>query len=441
MLAEFVWIGWLDGGIVLAAALCAMSCALLGNFMVLRKMSMMGDALSHAVLPGLAAAFLLTGSRGSVVMLLGAVIVGVLTAMLTQLIQQLGRVDEGASMGVVFTSLFALGLILIRRAADQIDLDPGCVLYGVLEGVPLDTIMIGSIEIPRVTAVLSAMLFVNVLFVGAFYKELKISSFDPGLATTLGIDANIMHYLLMTLVAATTVASFEAVGSILVVAMLIVPPAAAHLLSDRLGVMILLSLAIAAASAFLGHLSAIAVPSWFGYGSTTTSGMMAAVAGFIFLGVLLGSPRHGVVSKLIHRAMLSLRIICEDILGLLYRLEERHSAQTAVGIAQLRQSLMAGPVLAWIATRHLQRQGKLEAQGAGYRLTDTGRDDARLLLRSHRLWETYLVEQVDVPADHTHGPAEQLEHVTGPAMRQKLTETTAGPQLDPQGKAIPGERE
>lgn len=441
MLAEFVWIGWLDGGIVLAAALCAMSCALLGNFMVLRKMSMMGDALSHAVLPGLAAAFLITGSRGSIVMLLGAVIVGVLTALLTQLIQQLGKVDEGASMGVVFTSLFALGLILIRRAADNIDLDPGCVLYGVLEGVPLDTIAIGSIEIPRVTAVLAVMFAINVAFVAVLYKELKITSFDPGLATTLGINANVMHYLLMTLVAATTVASFEAVGSILVVAMLIVPAAAAHLLTDRLGVMILLSLVIAAASAFLGHLSAIAVPSWFGYGSTTTSGMMAAVAGLIFLGVMLASPRHGVLSKMIHRALLGVRIVGEDILGLLYRLEERRAAPAAVGLGELRQVLMAGPLMAWTAAWWLRRRGRLVAQGRGYQLTEAGRDDARTLLRSHRLWETYLAEQLNMPADHTHESAERLEHVTGPDLRQKLSETASRGVLDPQGKRIPDERQ
>src|SRR5688572_23663428 len=159
------------------AVLSALSCALLGNFMVLRRMSMMGDALSHAVLPGLAAAFLITGSRNSVAMLIGAAIVGILTALLTELIRKMGKVDESASMGVVFTSLFAVGLIMIRQAADHVDLDPGCVLYGQLEAVGLavqagDVMTIGPLVLPRVVAVLGIMFVANVAFVLLCYKEL-----------------------------------------------------------------------------------------------------------------------------------------------------------------------------------------------------------------------------------------------------------------------------
>ena len=145
----FSWHWGLDGWIVAAGILCAMSCALLGNFLVLRRMSMMGDAISHAVLPGLAIAFLVTNSRESLPMFIGAAIVGVLTALFTQWINRFGRVEESASMGVVFTSLFAIGLILIVRAADHVDLDPGCVLYGAIEMVPLDIRNVFGFEIPR----------------------------------------------------------------------------------------------------------------------------------------------------------------------------------------------------------------------------------------------------------------------------------------------------
>jgi manganese/zinc/iron transport system permease protein len=154
-----------------------------------------------------------------------------------------------------------------------------------------------ELEVPRAALVLSGVLLVNVFFVVCFFKELRISSFDPELATTQGINANLMHYLLMTLVAVTTVAAFEAVGSIIVIAMLIVPAAAAHLLTDRLGIMVVISAILAAFSAVLGHMSALIVPGWFGFESTSTSGMMAVMAGLIFAAVLLFAPRYGVLMK------------------------------------------------------------------------------------------------------------------------------------------------
>lgn len=296
----------IDTWIVIIGMLAAGSCALVGNFLVLRRMSMMGDAISHAVLPGLAIAFLVTGARSSVMMFVGAAIVGVLTAVFTQWISRFGNVDRGASMGIVFTTLFALGLLLIVQAADQVDLDPGCVLYGAIELTPLDVVwrpeILGTVlEVPRAALVLAGVLLVNLLFVLFFFKELRIASFDPELATTMGINANLMHYLLMTLVAITTVAAFEAVGSIIVIAMLIVPAAAAHLLTDRLVSMVVVSVVLAILSAVLGHLSALYVPGWFGYESTSTSGMMAVMSGLIFALALFFAPRHGVVFRRMSR--------------------------------------------------------------------------------------------------------------------------------------------
>lgn len=292
----------IDTWIVVVGVLAAVSCSLLGNFLVLRKMSMMGDAISHAVLPGLAIAFLVTGARASVMMFIGAAIAGVLTAVFTQWISKFGNVDRGASMGIVFTTLFALGLILIVQAADHVDLDPGCVLYGAIELTPLDVVwrpeLFGQVlEVPRAALVLAAVTVLNLFFVLLFFKELRISSFDPELATTLGINANVMHYLLMTLVAVTTVAAFEAVGSIIVIAMLITPAAAAHLLTDRLASMVVISAVLAIASAILGHLSALIVPGWFGFAGTSTSGMMAVMSGVIFTVVLFCAPRYGILSK------------------------------------------------------------------------------------------------------------------------------------------------
>ncbi len=297
----------IDTWIVVVGILAAVSCALLGNFLVLRKMSMMGDAISHAVLPGLAIAFLITGARASLAMFIGAALVGVLTAVFTQWVSRFGKVDEGASMGIVFTTLFALGLLLIVQAADHVDLDASCVLYGAIELTPLDVVwrpqVFGSVwEVPRAVIVLAPVCVVNLLFVVLFFKELRISSFDSELATTMGINANLIHYMLMTLVAITTVAAFEAVGSIIVIAMLIVPAAAAHLLTDRLNMMVIISMILAVITAVVGHVSAILLPGWMGFDptlvdATSTSGMMAVVAGVIFGIVLFCAPRHGILAK------------------------------------------------------------------------------------------------------------------------------------------------
>lgn len=451
----------LDTWIITIGVLCAMACALPGCFLVLRRMSMMGDAISHAVLPGLVIGFIVTESRASWVMFIGAAVVGVLTAVFTQWVHSFGKVDRGAAMGVVFTTLFAVGLILLRGGgADHVDLDPGCVLYGAIEFAPLDRWNIAGLALPRAAVVLGSVLLINGLIVALFFKELKISSFDPALATTLGINARAMHYLLMTMTAVTTVASFESIGSILVIAMLIVPAAAAHLLTDRLGSMIGVALLFAAVSAALGHLAALTLPPLIGFDDTTTASMMATVAGGLFLLVMLAAPRHGVLSKLYHRASLSLRIVSEDVLGLLYRMEELRVAGAVAGPEQsrresakprpdvfLRQALGVGPILSRVALARLSRAGQVTRTGGGgvagggggeYRLTDSGRRAAANLVRTHRLWETFLSKHIVVPTDHLHAPAERLEHVTSAAMQQRLADASEHPAYDPQGKRVPG---
>lgn len=284
-----------DTWIVVIGTLCAVACALPGCFLVLRKMSMMGDAISHAVLPGLAIAFLVTGSRASIPMFVGAAIAGVLTALFTQWISRFGNVDRGAAMGIVFTTLFAIGLILIRQAADHVDLDPGCVLYGAIELTPLDTV--GSWEIPRAALVNGGTLLGNLLIIVLLFKEFRLGAFDPGLADTLGFSSQFLHYLLMTMVAVTTVAAFESVGSIIVIAMLIVPPATALLLTRKLIHMLIIASATAAISAVLGHLSANLLPPLFGFETTTTSGMIAFAAGVLFTLAWLFSPSEGWVTR------------------------------------------------------------------------------------------------------------------------------------------------
>ena len=420
--ADLAWSWSLDGWIVAAGVLCAIASSLLGSFLVLRRMSLLGDAISHAVLPGLAAAFLISGSRSSGWMFVGAVIVGIWTALLTDWIHRRGGVDEGASMGVVFTTLFAAGLVMIVMAADRVDLDPKCVLYGAIEQVPLDqwtwTLPGGwELRMPRVVWVLAIVTLVNAVFVVVFFKELKIATFDPALATASGFSATLMHYALMTLVAVTAVASFESVGNILVVATLVVPPATAYLLTDRLGVLIGLACLLGSVAAVTGHLSAIVVPGWFGFGSTTTAGMMAVATGVFFVAALIFSPSRGLVSTLIRRARLSWSILSDDVLALLYRVEERRATMAGPSKAASNPSPKFESPLEWMAetlltrplavrlvladhrrrgmvehkTRMDDRETQLQGGTAGDRqdvlprLTPSGKRKAESLVRSHRL--------------------------------------------------------
>lgn len=440
-----MWSWQLDGWIVLAGILCAVASALLGNFLVLRRLSMLGDAVSHAILPGLAVAFFISNSRSSLPMFLGAVIVGVLTALFTEWIRGIGKVEEGASMGVVFTSLFAIGLIMIVQAADRVDLDAGCVLYGAIELTPLDRITLLGMDIPRAVALLAGVTILNLLFVIVFFKELKLSSFDPALATSMGFSSSVMHYALMVLVAVTAVASFESVGNILVVAMLIVPPATAYLLTDRLGLMIILSTIIATVGASSGHVAAVIVPRWFGYQSTTTAGMMAVMVGVLFVVALLFAPQQGVLVKWWRNRALSLRILCDDVIAFLYRLEERTESgptgdQRATANKQdLADELFASSSQISTALSRLSRWGELKYDANRYHLTAKGAQHARKLIRSHRLWEQYLVSEASYDASKIHGTAEILEHFTDRSLRDQLSHATDAPTRDPHGTEIPPE--
>lgn len=431
------WDWSFDGWIIVTGVLCAVAASLLGNFLVLRKLSMLGDAISHAILPGLAAAFLISGSRNSLPMFIGAVIVGALTALLTEWIRRFGRVEEGAAMGVVFTTLFALGLVLIVRAADKVDLDAGCVLYGAIELTPLDTVGVAGYEVPRAAVVLATVLVINAAFVIAFFKELKLTSFDESLADSLGFSSRLMHYALMVLVAITAVASFESVGNILVVAMFIVPPAAAGLLTHRLGIMIVLSLAIAAVGAAAGHVAAVAVPTLFGYRSTTTAGMMAVAVGVLFLLALMFSPSQGLLPRWWRQFSLSLAILQDDILAWLYRAEEHE--RSGVDADVLRVELLANRPLMAAAMWRLRRSGRVLIADTALRLSDEGRRRAAELVRSHRLWESYLVQEVALQTDRIHDKAERWEHFTDRQLRDQLAGHATDNRRDPHGSQIPPE--
>ncbi len=263
--------------IILTGSLVAVSCAILGSFLILRKMSMVGDAISHSVLPGIVIAFFIAGSMQSIWMLVGAGILGILTTFLIEFFHQKGRLQTDASIGVTFTWLFALGVILVTYYAGNAHIDQDCILHGEIAYVPIDLIYDsnGNAIGPKAVIILSFVLGLILLFVVLFYKELFITTFDASFAKVVGISTNKWHYALMGLVSLTTVASFESVGAILVVALLIAPAAAAYLITNQLKVMLLLSSAFGILSAFFGY--------WLSYlVDGSIAGAMVTVAGIIF---------------------------------------------------------------------------------------------------------------------------------------------------------------
>ncbi|MEO0511243.1 MAG: metal ABC transporter permease [Verrucomicrobiota bacterium] len=293
----------IDTWIVITGAMVAMACSIPGVFLLLSKQSMFGHGIVHSVLPGIIIAFLITHSRDLTAVLIGATIAAVLTGILTQWVHRLGQVEEGASLGVVFTSLFALGLLLIRVAVDTVHIDPDCVLFGLLETSVVDAVPFG--EFPRVTRDASITLAINLLLAGVFFKELRIATFDPGLAKALGFRPALINYGIMITTAVTAVLAFESVGSILVIAMMIAPAATAFLLTNRLGIMLVFSLVSACLTALTGHVFSITVPaSVFNailgsemIQSTNIAGGMSVMAGVWFLLALAFSPQKGLFAK------------------------------------------------------------------------------------------------------------------------------------------------
>ncbi|AGA79761.1 metal ABC transporter permease [Echinicola vietnamensis] len=273
--------------IITTGSMIAISCGLLGVFLMLRKMAMTGDAISHAVLPGIVIAFLVSGSRHGLTMVIGAGLVGILATVFIEYLSNKVKLQSDASIGITFTSLFALGIIMITFLANEIDLDQDCVLYGEIAYVPIDLWITGSGKIigPRVTYLSLINMVLVIGFIILFFKELKISTFDKEFAATLGLSTVGVNYALMGMVSYTTVSSFEAVGAILVVALMVVPPATAYLWTKNLYRLIQLTVVLGVVISFLGYYMAYFLNS-------SIAGAMASVAGFFFFTTVILQRRQ-----------------------------------------------------------------------------------------------------------------------------------------------------
>lgn len=277
--------------IQLVAVVTAVAAALPGVYLVLRRLALVSDAISHAILPGIVVAFLLTGDLNSPLLVLAAAATGVLTVALIELLRRTRLVAEDAAIGLVFPALFSLGVILISRLASGVHLDTDAVLLGELAFVPFDRLELAGRDLgPAALWTMGAILLLNLLFILLLHKELKLVTVDPGLAALLGFSPVLLHYALMTMVSLTAVGAFNAVGSILVVALMIGPPAAAWLLVDRFGAMLGASAAFAAAGALAGYWGAHVL-------DVSIAGSMAVAVGVLFAGALLLAPGRGLLAQ------------------------------------------------------------------------------------------------------------------------------------------------
>ena len=280
--------------IILTGSLTAIACALAGTFLVLRKMSMLSDAISHAVLPGIVLAFLATGSRSGLPVLVGAGSMGVFSTFLIEFLHRRIRVQSDAAIGVVFTFLFAVGIMLISAFAGNVDIDPDCVLYGEIAYVPLDTISLFDLAIPQAIISMGIVLTITLAVITAGYRQFKATTFDPNHSASIGINNSLWHYVLMACVSLITVAAFDAVGAIIVIALFIAPPSAALLLVNRLHHVLILASLFGIIAAIGGYFTAY----WL---NASIAGAMAVFTGFeVFIAILIDKFRKSRAQSRVH---------------------------------------------------------------------------------------------------------------------------------------------
>ncbi|NKI26664.1 metal ABC transporter permease [Arenibacter sp. 6A1] len=280
--------------IQLIACIVAIACAIPGAFLVLRKMAMISDAISHSILPGIVIGFFLTEDLNSPWLILLAALSGIITVVMVEYIQKTGLVKEDTAIGLVFPALFSIGVILIAKNAGDVHLDVDAVLLGELAFAPFDRLLIGGTDVgPKSLWVIGTILLITLGLLISFFKELKISTFDKQLAATLGFSPVLMHYGLMSIASVTTVGAFDAVGAILVVALMIAPPAMAYLLIKDLKKMLVLACIFGVIAALAGYWMA----HWL---DASIAGSITTVLGMLFLIIYLFAPNSGLISVL-HR--------------------------------------------------------------------------------------------------------------------------------------------
>jgi len=421
---------------VLGAIFLGISCGLLGCFIVVRRLSLMGDALSHAVLPGVAIGFLWNMTKDPIAIFWGATIAGLLGAMAVSLIGQTTAIKQDSALGMILAGFYGLGIVLFTMIqnmplSDQAGLDK--YLFG-----QAAALSVSDIKLMGVVALLAIVLVV------VFYKEFLVTSFDADFARSLGVSERFFHYLMMLLLAFAVVVSLQAVGVVLVSALLITPASAAYMLTDRMHRMLILAALFGMFSGIVG-----AFLSFMG-NSLPTGPFIVLGASMVFALAFLFGPRHGLVAKALLQWNSSRRIRLENTLKAVYQVREAGefsaegvslSALAARSNTPLQDAESAANALVkekW-ATFYPSVEGAPHlTQDKTLFLTPLGWKRACQIVRNHRLWELYLTNAAHYKADHVHEDAEIIEHVLGEDIVRKLEKRLNYPKRDPHGKLIPG---
>jgi manganese/zinc/iron transport system permease protein len=354
------------------ASIVAAACALPGVFMVLRSMALLSDAISHAILLGIVLAFFFVEDLSSPFLIVAATATGVLTVALVEAVSRTRLVREDAAIGLVFPVLFSIGVILVSRYAGDVHLDTDAVLLGELAFAPFNRFELAGVDIgPKALWLMGGILLVNLLMIIVFFKELKIAAFDSGLAAALGFSPTVIHYMLMTQVSITAVGAFDAVGSILVVALMIAPPATAYLLTDSLRRMILYSGLIGVLSAVSGYWVAHVMDA-------SIAGCMASMSGALFAAVFFAAPQRGLLSMARRRMSQKWEFAVAMLVIHLFTHEDLPEASVECKADHLTDHLSWTPEFAGKVVQLAVRSGQVRRKGELLELTDSGRDSARL---------------------------------------------------------------
>lgn len=413
---------------VLGSVFLGISCGLLGSFIVVRRLSLFGDTLSHAVLPGVAIGFLVAGYKSPVAIFVGATVAGLLGTALVGLIKKTTHIKEDSSLGMVLAGFYGIGIVLMNRIQS--------LPTGTQSG--LDKFLFGQAAALSVQEVwmIAGVAVAAVLLVTLFYRQFLVGSFDAGFARALGLPSGLFHYALMMLLAFTVVVSLQAVGAVLVSAMLVIPAASAYLLTDRMHRMLFIAAGFGVFSGVLG-----AFFSFLG-NSLPTGPLMVLAASFVFGLSFFFSPRHGVVSRWRKRRKQKTRVRNENTLKAIYQVREGRGFSGEGILLQELSERLSEPLetvrdriegLVSVGVCDLKRNGGQER----VLLNPEGWVRACSVVRNHRLWELYLTNQAHYEPDHVHDDAEVIEHVLGEETVRQLERLLDFPAADPHGKLIP----
>lgn len=412
---------------LIGSVLLGITCGLLGSFIVVRKMALVGDALSHAVLPGVALGFLWNQTKDPVAIFVGATIAGLIGTAVVGLIKQTTRLKEDAALGLVLASFFAVGICLVTMiqrlpTGNKSGIDK--FLFGQAAAISA-----GDVRLMAVVAVLS------ITAITLFYKECLVTSFDVEFARAAGFPTHLIHHGIMLLLAFAIVVALQAVGVVLVSAMLITPAAAAYLLTDRMHRMLILAALFGMIAGILG-----AFMSFLG-NNLPTGPFMVLGASAVFLGAFLFGPKHGVIVRWWKRRSRASRIGRENTLKSVYHvLEEREFRGDGVALRELAELRRESIKEARAQSAQLSRHGLVTTHEEGNIMffTPTGWQRACEIVRNHRLWELYLTNAVQYAADHVHEDADKIEHVLGTETVRELERRLQFAKRDPHGRMIPG---